>query len=92
MRWQYENVNFEPGGTDHASPGGSMTSEQICLQILKQWLQCLAVAAFIGMQTTGKMSGSKGGAITTGDLLEIYEPAILNWLYAKVPNQRFDWH
>jgi len=48
--------------------------------------------AFIGMQgQPGKMSGSKGGAITTGDLLEIYEPAILNWLYArKVPNQRFD--
>jgi lysyl-tRNA synthetase class 1 len=93
MRWQYENVNFEPGGTDHASPGGSFdTSEQICLQILDCQAPVFVAYAFIGMQgQPGKMSGSKGGAITTGDLLEIYEPALLKWLYArKVPNQRFD--
>ena len=32
MRWRYEGVDFEPGGKDHASPGGSYETRQRDLQ------------------------------------------------------------
>jgi lysyl-tRNA synthetase, class I len=36
------------------------------------------------------MSGSKGNAVSPKQLLEIYEPALLKWLYMrKAPNQAF---
>jgi lysyl-tRNA synthetase class 1 len=39
----------------------------------------------------GKMSGSKGNAVTPGELLEIYEPALLKWLYMRrAPMQAFN--
>ena len=41
---------------------------------------------FIGLQgLDGKMSGSKGGAMTPGEILEVYEPEILMWLYLRKP-------
>ena len=37
MRWVYEGVDFEPGGKDHASPGGSYdTSKVICKKIFNR--------------------------------------------------------
>ncbi len=29
MRWRYEGVDFEPGGKDHASPGGSYETSSV---------------------------------------------------------------
>jgi len=32
MRWMYEGVDFEPGGKDHASPGGSFDTSCVIYQ------------------------------------------------------------
>jgi lysyl-tRNA synthetase class 1 len=46
--------------------------------------------AFVGISGMAKMSSSKGGVPTPSDALEIMEPALLRWLYARrKPNQSF---
>lgn len=93
MRWMYEGVDFEPGGKDHASPGGSYdTSRVIAEKIFGISAPLFQGYEFIGIKgTTGKMSGSSGLNLTPDTLLRIYEPEIILWLYAKAePNKAFD--
>ncbi len=92
MRWQVENVVFEPGGHDHASPGGSYdVASAIARQIFNREPPVFVGYEFIGLQgIDGKMSGSSGLAISPSKLLEIYEPELLKWLYTrKSPDQGF---
>jgi lysyl-tRNA synthetase, class I len=92
MRWNIENVVFEPGGHDHASPGSSFdVSGKIMREIFEMKEPVFVEYKFVGIQGGGtKMSGSKGGAVSPGQLLEIYEPALLKWLYfRKNPGQAF---
>ena len=93
MRWLYEGVDFEPGGKDHAAPGGSYnTSKIIAEKIFGIQAPVFKGYEFIGIKgTTGKMSGSSGLNLTPDTLLKIYQPEILLWLYARVePNKAFD--
>lgn len=93
MRWQYENVHFEPGGLDHGTPGGSYdTSTILAREIFDRTSPIFATYQFIGIRgLDGKMSGSKGNAISPTTLLDIYTPEILKWLYLrKLPGQPFD--
>ena len=93
MRWMYEQVDFEPGGKDHAAPGGSYeTSRVIAKEIFGYDAPVFKGYEFIGIRgTTGKMSGSSGLNMTPDTLLKIYQPDILLWLYARVePNKAFD--
>lgn len=93
MRWCYEKVHFEPGGSDHAAPGGSYDVSSV---IAKEVFDCNAPVfveyMFVGIRGLGsKMSGSKGNAVSPLDLLNIYEPSLLKWLYLKKdPNQSFE--
>lgn len=92
MRWKYEGVVFEPGGHDHASPGGSYdTSSKIAREIFNIEPPIFQEYKFVGIQGLGaKMSGSKGNAISPKRLLEIYTPELLKWLYfRRRPNQNF---
>ena len=46
--------------------------------------------AFVGISGMAKMSSSRGGVPTPADALEIMEPPLLRWLYARRrPNQSF---
>ncbi len=93
MRWRAENVNFEPAGKDHASPGGSYdTSSVIARTIFSTKPPVFQGYEFVGIQGIGgKMSGSKGGAVSPAMLLEIYEPELLKWLYLRrIPTQSFN--
>jgi lysyl-tRNA synthetase class 1 len=92
MRWKYEGVVFEPGGHDHASPGGSYdTASKLSPAIFNYDAPVFVEYKFVGIQGLGaKMSGSKGNAISPLELLEIYEPELLTWLYQrKSPDQSF---
>ncbi len=92
MRWRHESVVFEPGGHDHASPGSSYDIATVVVdKIFDRTPPVFAEYKFVGIQGLGaKMSGSKGNAISPGELLEIYEPAVLKWLYMrKTPAQAF---
>ncbi|MFA5747331.1 MAG: lysine--tRNA ligase [Candidatus Paceibacterota bacterium] len=93
MRWGQEGVVFEPGGVDHASPGGSYdVSSVIAKKIFGVEPPVFAGYQFVGLRgLDGKMSGSKGNAVTPGQLLEIYEPSLLKWLYlSKSPDSVFN--
>lgn len=93
MRWMYEGVDFEPGGKDHAAPGGSYdTSRVIAEKIFGIQAPMFKGYEFIGIKgTTGKMSGSSGLNLTPDALLKIYQPEVILWLYSKVePNKAFD--
>ncbi|WP_415951314.1 lysine--tRNA ligase [Streptomyces sp. KLOTTS4A1] len=90
MRWAYEGVVFEPSGVDHSSPGSSF---QVGGQIVKLFGGEQPIGpmyAFVGISGMAKMSSSKGGVPTPADALEIMEPQLLRWLYARrKPNQSF---
>ena len=93
MRWLYEGVDFEPGGKDHATPHGSYdTSKDISKEIFGYDPPLFQGYEFIGIRgTTGKMSGSSGLNLTPGALLQIYQPEVILWLYAKTePMKAFD--
>jgi lysyl-tRNA synthetase class 1 len=92
MRWRHESVVFEPGGHDHASPGSSYDiATVIAPTIFHRSAPVFAEYKFVGLSGLGaKMSGSKGNAVSPLQLLEIYEPEVLKWLYMKkTPAQAF---
>jgi lysyl-tRNA synthetase class 1 len=84
MRWAYERVTFEPAGVDHSSPGSSFTvGGELVSEIFGGEMPLHFGYAFVGTTGSAKMSGSRGGAPTPADALEIFEPALLRWLYAR---------
>ena len=93
MRWRHEKVHFEPGGHDHASPGGSYdVASTVAHDIYEYAAPIFVEYKFVGIQGLGaKMSGSKGNAVSPLELLDIYEPELLKWLYSrKSPDQSFE--
>ena len=85
MRWMAEGVVFEPGGADHASPGGSYdVSKVIAKDVFGVKAPVFIGYQFVGLRgLKGKMSSSKGNAVSPGQLLEIYEPSLLKWMYLR---------
>ncbi len=93
MRWLYEHVDFEPGGKDHAAPGGSYnTSKVIAEKIFGIQPPLFQGYEFIGIRgSTGKMSGSSGLNLTPETLLNIYQPEVILWLYSRTdPTKAFN--
>ena len=84
MRWAYEHVTFEPAGVDHASPGSSFTvGGELVTAIFGGEMPLHFGYSFVGTSGSSKMSGSRGGAPTPADALEIFEAPLLRWLYAR---------
>jgi lysyl-tRNA synthetase class 1 len=90
MRWAYEGVIFEPSGVDHSSPGSSFQVGGQIVGIFGGEQPIGPMYAFVGISGMAKMSSSKGGVPTPADALQIMEPQLLRWLYARRrPNQSF---
>lgn len=91
MRWAYEGVVFEPSGVDHSSPGSSFqVGGQIVGEVFGGRQPIGPMYAFVGISGMAKMSSSKGNVPTPADALQIMEPPLLRWLYARRrPNQAF---
>ena len=84
MRWAYEHVTFEPAGVDHSSPGSSFTvGGELVTDIFGGEMPLHFGYSFVGAPGSAKMSGSRGGAPTPADALEIFEAPLLRWLYAR---------
>jgi len=85
MRWAYYGITFEPGGTDHSTPGGSYDiSKKIAKDVYGIIPPFFEGYAFVGITGIEKMSSSSGTGISPKALLEIYEPAILRWFFARI--------
>ncbi|NYJ75977.1 lysine--tRNA ligase [Allobranchiibius huperziae] len=90
MRWAYEKVVFEPSGVDHQSPGSSYVVGKDLAPVFGWERPIGPMYAFVGMKGMAKMSSSRGGVPTPSDAMQIMEPALLRWLYARRrPNQSF---
>lgn len=92
MRWVYEGVDFEPGGIDHATPNGSYdVAKVIVKEIFGGQAPIFQGYGWLGIQGLGNMHSSSGNNITPSKLLEIYEPEIIKWLFAKYrPEEAFE--
>jgi lysyl-tRNA synthetase, class I len=91
-RWKYEGVDFEPGGGDIGAAGGSyVTGKEIAKNVFDYEAPKYVYYEMINFKgESGRFSGSKGNVLTVSDLLEIYEPEILRYLFVGTrPNKGF---
>ena len=92
MRWEYEQVDFEPAGKDHHSEGGSFdTAKHIVKEVYDYLPPVTFQYDFIGVKGKGgKLSSSSGSVVSLGDVLEIYQPEVVRYLFAGTkPNSEF---
>ncbi|MFH1444942.1 MAG: lysine--tRNA ligase [Nanoarchaeota archaeon] len=84
MRWDYEKVDFEPGGKDHSAPGGSYDAGKVILKTV--WNRDAPVYLMYDFVTIkgvgGKMSSSLGNVITLADVLKVYTPEVVRFFFA----------
>lgn len=93
MRWSHYHVNFEPGGKDHSSPGSSYdTGKEIVQIIFDREAPVYTFYNFVGMKGQGgKVSSSSGNGATIEDVLKVYTPELVIFLFAGTrPNAEFD--
>lgn len=85
MRWATEQVDFEPGGRDHSSATGSYTvSKEIARMIFGYEAPLYLPYEFIRLKgNSKKMSSSSGNLLTPNDLLKVYPPSLILFLFAK---------
>ena len=92
MRWQVEGVDFEPAGKEHHSAGGSFdTAKTIATQVYGFDAPVTFKYDFISIKGRGgKISSSTGEVIGLPEVLEVYEPEVLRYLFAGTrPNAEF---
>ncbi len=83
MRWAHEKVDFEPGGKEHSTEGGSYSTAKDIVKLFGWTAPEYEKYDFITIKGAGgKISSSLGNVITIQDCLEVYEPALLRWLFA----------
>lgn len=89
MRWSFLQADFEPAGEDHSAPGSSFTvGQRIVQEIYSAQPPQYASYAFVGMDGRTKISSSAGTSATVASALEILEPSILRWIYARRANNQ----
>ena len=92
MRWNEEQVVFEPGGKDHISPGGSYDTAKLVSKKIYGWDAPVTMRYdFVNLKgVPGKMSSSKGKVIALPDALDVYQAEVLRYLFAGTkPNTEF---
>ena len=90
MRWKYEKVDFEPGGADHSAPGGSFDTGKQIVKIFNYEAPMYQLYEWIRPKGGTEFSSSSGNALRLKDVLEIYEPEVLRYLFVSTrPNKGF---
>jgi lysyl-tRNA synthetase class 1 len=92
MRWHYEKVDFEPGGKDHSTAGGSRdTGAGIIQAVWNEEAPVYQMYDFLSVKGRGgKISSSLGNVITLQAVLDVYEPEIVRYLFCGTrPNREF---
>ncbi len=84
MRWAQEKVDFEPGGKDHSSQGGSFTTAKDIVKLFDWQAPIYLQYDFVAIKGGGgKMSSSSGEVVTVNDVLKVYEPEMVRWIFAS---------
>jgi lysyl-tRNA synthetase class 1 len=92
MRWAYYKVDFEPGGKDHSSDGGSFsTAKEIVKNVYGEEAPIYLQYDFVSIKGgPGKMSSSSGNVYSLSDVMEVYSPEMVRYIFAKQkPNVDF---
>ena len=92
MRWKREQVDFEPAGKDHHTEGGSFdTAKKIVAEVYGGEAPVTFQYDFIRIKGRGgKISSSSGEVVSLPDVLEIYQPEIVRFMFAGTrPNAEF---
>lgn len=92
MRWAHKDIHFEAAGKDHHSAGSSYdTGKRIIRDVWDREPPSTVIYNFVTPKGMGgKISSSAGNAITITDVLEVYTPEILRYLFAgSRPNAEF---
>ncbi|MCK5107436.1 MAG: lysine--tRNA ligase [Nanoarchaeota archaeon] len=92
MRWDYENVDFEPAGKDHFAAGGSRaTGELIQKAVYGTEPPFGFVYEWIAMKGGKQFASSSGDVITLAEMLSVYQSEIIRYLFAGTrPNAVFE--
>ncbi len=84
MRWAFEKVDFEPGGKDHSSQGGSFSTAKEIVKLFDWQAPIYLQYDFVSIKGRGgKMSSSSGDVVTVNDVLNVYEPEMVRWIFAS---------
>jgi lysyl-tRNA synthetase class 1 len=84
MRWAFEKVDFEPGGKDHSSQGGSYSTAKDIVKLFDWQAPIYLQYDFVSIKGRGgKMSSSSGDVVTVNDVLNVYEPEMVRWIFAS---------
>ncbi len=93
MRWNWEKVDMEGGGKDHSTQGSSAT---VC-PIIQEKVYGTKAPVYVVYENVNikgegkKMSSSGNSLLTISDVLQIYPPEMLRWIFASYkPNTKFD--
>jgi len=83
MRWHYEQVDCEGGGKEHNAPGGSIdTGHEVLKAVYNEAPPTRFMYDFVIPKGGGKMSKSLGNVIKLTDVLQIYLPEIIRFMFA----------
>ena len=78
MRWVKEGVDFEPGGKDHLTEGGSYDTAKSVVRIFGGEAPVTMRYDFVQIKGHGgKISSSSGDVVDLYDVLEVYPPEIV---------------
>jgi lysyl-tRNA synthetase, class I len=81
-RWKHEDVDFEPSGIDHDVHGGSrMTGHLIAKKVFGIDGPIEQTYEWINIKGGEAFSSSTGNALTLSEVSEVYEPAVLRYLF-----------
>ena len=84
MRWAHYDVDFEPGGADHTTPGSSFdVGRELVRRVFGGLPPQYVGYSFVGIEGRSKISGSHGAVPTPAIALEVVEPSILRWQYLR---------
>lgn len=92
MRWAYEKVDFEPAGKDHHTEGGSFdTARRTVKEVYDFEAPITFRYDFVRIKgLPGKMSSSRGNLLSLEDVLKVYQPEVVRFLFAGTrPNAEF---
>lgn len=94
LRWKYEQVDFEPGGIDHSVYGGSYTTaKEIARKVFEIEPPVYQLYEWITIKGIDQKDfhSSKGNVFTLSDVLEVYSPEVLRYLFVGTkPKSAFE--
>ena len=92
MRWAHHRVDFEAAGKDHHTAGGSWeTAAPIASEVFGTPPPATLKYDWINVRGVGTMASSSGQLISVADALEVYQPEVIRYLFARArPDREFE--